>query len=188
MMTIYHDKWEDKAYACGECDWTGKGADCGYGLFHRKRFLELLCPSCRAFVDLIIFPESHACGKNSDKLTDEQKRELQEQGEQMRLYREKCLQSQDQLPEIADSEFSLVWDQEKGDTQIRKGDSVIWSEPVAYEGFERFELIALILKEKYGTRLRDLEPTDRSMLFLYGDLASSIDYVEKLRKNLFGIQ
>lgn len=187
-MTIYHEKWEDAQYVCGECDWTGKGADCSYGLFHRKRFLELYCPACREFMDLIIFPESQSCGKSNENLSDEQKRELREQEEQMNLYREKCLHSPDQLPDIADAEFSLLWDQEKGDTQIRKGGSVIWSEPVAYEGFERFELIAMILKEKFGERVKDLEPTDRSMLFLYGDLATSIDYVKNIRRNLFGVQ
>jgi hypothetical protein len=151
-------------------------------------YLELYCPGCGSFLDLIIFPDSAGRGENSEALAEEQKRVPQEQEEQMRRYRAQCLQTPDRLPELEDEDFVLLWDQVEGDTRIRKGDSVIWSEPVVYEGFDRYERIALILKEKYGSRVRDLQPTDRSMLFLYGDLASSLDFVKKVRKELFGVE
>ena len=186
-MTIYYEGWKEKEYSCEECDWKGNGANSKSGRFHRQMFLELYCPSCSAFLDLIVFPESGHCGKDEEKLTDEQRKALREQEEQMRLYREKCLQSPDQLPEIDDPDFTLVWDQVEGETRIMKDDFVIWSEPLAYEGFDRYERIALILKDKYGSRVRDLAPVDRSLLFLYGDYAPSMDYVKKVRKELFGI-
>ncbi|HKZ17046.1 MAG TPA: hypothetical protein VJ161_06220 [Geobacteraceae bacterium] len=186
-MTIYYEGWKEKEYSCEECDWKGNGANSKSGRFHRQMFLELYCPSCSAFLDLIVFPESGHCGRGEEKLTDEQRKALREQEEQMKLYREKCLQSPDQLPEIDDPDFTLVWDQVEGDTRIMKDDSVIWSEPLAYEGFDRYERIALILKDKYGSRVRDLAPVDRSLLFLYGDYAPSMDYVKKVRKELFGI-
>jgi hypothetical protein len=186
-MTIYYEGWKEKEYSCEECDWKGSGGTSNYGLFKRKMFVELYCPSCSAFLDLIILPESDHCGKGTETLTDEQKKALEEQKDQMRLYREKCLQSPDQLPEIADADFTLVWDQVEGDTRIMKDDMIIWSEPLAYEGFDRYERIALILKDKYGSRVRDLTPADRSLLFLHGDYAPSIDYVRKVRKELFGI-
>lgn len=187
-MTIYFEEWPEKEYSCGDCDWKGNGGECGRGLFYRKMYLELYCPECNSFLDLIIFPESAGCDTKSENLAEEQKQALLEQEEQMRQYRERCLQSPGQLPELEDGDFVLLWDQVEGDTQLRKGDTVIWSEPVAYEGFDRFEQIALILKEKYGSRVRDLQPTDRSMLFLYGDFASSLDYVKKVRKELFGVE
>ncbi len=187
-MTIYYEGWKEKGYACGECDWKGSGADCSYGRLHRQMFLDLNCPSCMAFLDLIIFQDPATIEKDVTKLTDEQKKALQEQQEQMRLHRESTLQAADQLPEIEDADFTLVWDQVEGETQIKKGDTVIWSEPLAYEGFDRYERVALILKEKYGSRVTDLAPTDRSLLFLHGDYAPSIDYIKKVRKELFGIQ
>jgi hypothetical protein len=119
-------------------------------------------------------------------LTEEQQREREEAEEQERLYRAQCLQAADQLPELPDGDLNLVWDQEEGQTLIRSGDTVIWSEPLAYEAFDRFERIALILKEKYGVRIKDLSPTNRSMLFLYGDYYPSMEYVTRLRKDIFG--
>lgn len=186
-MTIYYEGWKEKKYTCENCDWNGNGAECERGMFYRKMFLEIYCPACTSFLDLIVFPFQESCDKDMEKLTEEQRNALREQDEQMRLYLDKCLQTASQLPEIDGDAFNLAWDQVEGETQITKGDTVIWSEPVAYEGFYRFERIALILKEKYGSRVKDLEPTDRSMLFLYGDLASSMDYVKKVRKELFGI-
>jgi hypothetical protein len=187
-MTIYYEGWQEKEYSCGNCDWKGNGGVSNRGLFYRKMYLELYCPGCGSFLDLIIFPDSAGCGEDSKALAEEQKRVLKEQEEQMSRYRAQCLQSPDQLPELEDEDFVLLWDQVEGDTQIRKGDSIIWSEPLAYEGFDRYERIALILKEKYGSRVRDLQPTDRSMLFLYGDFASSLDFVKKVRKELFGAE
>ncbi|HET6420923.1 MAG TPA: hypothetical protein VFG19_12235 [Geobacteraceae bacterium] len=187
-MTIFYEGWQEKEYSCGICDWKGNGGESSRGLFYRKMYLELFCPGCNSFLDLIIFPESAGCDAMSETLAEEQKQALLEQEEQMRQYRERCLKAPDQLPELTDEEFVLLWDQVEGDTQIRNGDLVIWSEPVAYEGFERYERIALILKEKYGARVRDLQPTDRSMLFLHGDFASSLDFVAKVRKELFGVE
>ncbi len=186
-MTLYYEEWKEKQYACEECDWKGTGADCKYGLFHRKTFLEVYCPSCQGFLDLIVFPYKESCHKDLGKLTEEQRKVLLEQDEQMKLYLAKCLQSADQLPDLKDDDFILAWDQVEGETRITKGDMVIWSEPLAYEGFDRFEKIALLLKEKYAARIKDLAPADRSLLFLYGDFASSIDYVKKVRKELFGV-
>ncbi len=187
-MTIFHEGWQENDYSCGKCDWKGNGAECVRGLFYRKMYLELYCPECNSFLDLIIFPESAGYDAKSKALAEEQKQALLEHEVQMRQYRGRCLQYADQLPELADGEIFLLWDQVEGNTQIRKGDTVIWSEPVAYEGFERYERIALILKEKYGSRVKDLQPTERSMLFLYGDFAASLDFVEKVRKELFGIK
>lgn len=187
-MTIYYEGWKEKEYACKDCDWKGTGAESKRGLFHRKMFLELYCPACTSFLDLIVYPFQESSDKDMEKLTEEERNAVREMDEQMRLYLEKCLQSASQLPEMEGDHFILTWDQVEGETRISKGDTVIWSEPVAYEGFDRFERIALILKEKYGSRVKDLEPTDRSMLFLYGDFASSIDYVKKVRKELFGVE
>ncbi len=53
-----------------------------------------------------------------------------------------------------------------------------------YEGFRRFIEIAGILKQKYGDRLRDLVPTPRSEMDLYGDHLGAIKHVEACRKSL----
>lgn len=186
-MTIHYEEWLKKEYTCGECAWHGAAEKTGRGRMHREMFLELCCPECYSFLDLIIFPAEKGCGASREGLSEEQLKALDEAEQQDRLYREQCLRSIEQLPELPEGDMNLVWDQQDGETRILNGDTVIWSEPVAYEGFDRYERIALLLKEKYGDRIRDLSPTDRSKLYLYGDYAPALDYLKKVRKELFGV-
>ncbi|MGA7826399.1 MAG: hypothetical protein WCA04_01980 [Geobacteraceae bacterium] len=186
-MTIYTEEWKTKEYTCSGCSWSGTGGDAARGTLYRGTYLELNCPTCSEFLDVLILPAEKGCAHSREGLTEEQLRAKEEADEQERLYREKCLASADQLPELPDGEITLSWDMEQDQTQIRNGETVIWSEPVVYEGFDRFEQIALILKEKYGCRLKDLVPTDRSKLFLYGDYEPSLAFLIKLRKELFGV-
>jgi hypothetical protein len=186
-MTIYYEEWMKKEYVCEGCSWQGTAEASVRGGLHRGIYLELYCPQCNQLLDVVIFQETHSCGHKKEGLTEEQLKALQEAEQEERQYREQCLRSAGQLPDLPDGDLPLVWDQVEGDTQILNGEAVIWSEPVAYEGFERYERIALLLKEKYGDRVKDLAPTDRSLLFLYGDYAPSLDYVAKVRKELFGV-
>jgi hypothetical protein len=186
-MTIYSEEWMKKEYTCSSCSWSGTGGDSARGLLYRGKFLELTCPTCSASLDVLILPAEKGCAHSQEGLPAEQLKAKADAEEQERQYREKCLSSAAQLPDLPDGEITLGWDMEQDQTLIRNGEAVIWSEPVAYEGFDRFEQIALILKEKYGTRLKDLVPTDRSKLFLYGDYEPSLAFIIKLRKELFGV-
>ncbi len=185
-MTIYFEEWQETECGCSKCDWKGTAGTATRGRMHRGLYLDLYCPECTEFIDLIIFPEEGTCAHRKEELTDEQLEALK-QAEEVELdYERQCLASSDQLPDLPGQDLSLAWDQEQGETLIRCGDIVIWREPVAYEAFERFERIALILREKYGARIKDLAPTDRSLMFLYGDYYPSMFHVAKVRKELFG--
>jgi hypothetical protein len=186
-MTIYSEEWMKKAYTCSDCSWRGTGGESARGIMYRGKFLELTCPTCSASLDVLILPAEKGCAHSREGLTEEQLKAKEEADEQERQYREKCLSSTEQLPTLPDGEITLNWDMEQDQTQIRNGEAVIWSEPAIYEGFDRFEQIALILKDKYGKRLKDLVPTDRSKLFLYGDYEPSLAFIVKLRKELFGV-
>jgi len=186
-MTIYYEEWLKKECACEGCSWRGTAEESVRGRMHRGIYLELYCPKCSQLLDVLIFPETHSCAQKKDGLTPEQLKTQEQAEEEERRYRAQCLASAGQLPELPDGDLALVWDQQEGETRILHGDTVVWSEPVAYEGFERYERIALLLKEKYGERVKDLTPTDRSLLFLYGDYAPSLEYVRKVRKGLFGV-
>lgn len=186
-MTIYYKEWLRKEYACGGCPWNGTAEASVRGGLHRGIYLELYCPQCSGLLDIIILPEEKACAHAKEAMTEEQLKALQAAEEEERTYRKKCLASTEQLPDLPEGDLFLIWDQDEGETVIRHGDTVIWKEPVAYEGFERYERIALLLKEKYGDRVKDLVPTDRSLLFLYGDYAPSLEYMAKLRRELFGV-
>jgi hypothetical protein len=186
-MTIYSEEWMKKEYTCSSCSWSGTGGDSARGLLYREKFIELTCPTCSASLDVLILPEEKGCAHSLEGLSEEQLKAKADAAEQERQYWEKCLTSADQLPILPDGELTLSWDMEQDQTLIRNGEAVIWSEPATYEGFDRFEQIAHILQEKYGTRLKDLAPTDRSKLFLYGDYEPSLAFILKLRKELFGV-
>ena len=186
-MTIYTEEWMKKEYTCGSCSWSGNGGETARGIMYRGTFLELTCPTCSEFLDVLILPAEKGCAHSREGLSEEQLKAKEAEDEQERQYREQCLASAGQLPDLPEGEITLSWDMEQDLTQIRNGETIIWSEPVVYEGFDRFEQVAVILKEKYGSRLKDLVPTDRSKLFLYGDYEPSLAYLKKVRKELFGV-
>ncbi len=65
------------------------------------------------------------------------------------------------------------------------GDTIIFREPVIYEGYERFVEVARILRGRYGAALRDLVPTERSETYLYGDRLSAPQTVAEARRKIF---
>ena len=54
------------------------------------------------------------------------------------------------------------------------------------EGVERFAEVLEILRQRYGARLVELRPTERSGLYLYGDRWSAPERVESLNRSLRG--
>ncbi len=69
-------------------------------------------------------------------------------------------------------------------TPLRYGNRVVWKEPSFYEGYERFVEVGEILIAKYGSRLKDLVPTEQSRLYLYGDASVSIKRVNEFRRRM----
>jgi hypothetical protein len=94
------------------------------------------------------------------------------------------LTSPTQLPELEGEQLILTWDQIEADTIILHGDRVIWRERTGWEVYERFEEIAGILQQKYGSRLVDIAPTSRSLYALYGDSTRANFHVAFVRKSL----
>lgn len=107
-------------------------------------------------------------------------------------YERRKLREPSQLPPIDSPSFTLEWDwgdcpgaEWRGETHIKHGGAVIFAEPAVYEGYERFIEVAEILRARYGTALRDLVPTARSELYLYGDRMSSPGKVADARRRVF---
>lgn len=101
----------------------------------------------------------------------------------------------EQLPEIAATQFTLAWDlevvaqpEEQRCWVIRHGAQVIYREPARYQDYHRFELLARLLRQKYGARIRDLVPAQSSDLdyYLYGDFLGAVSRVQSARKRNFG--
>lgn len=99
------------------------------------------------------------------------------------------------LPEIAAPEFTLIWDLEvtgRGADElrywiIRHGEQVIYRELARSEDYHRFELLARLLRQKYGGRIRDLVPAETADVayYLYGDFLGAVSRVEAARKRNF---
>lgn len=94
------------------------------------------------------------------------------------------LYSPRQLPDIDGQEMVFQWDQEEADSIISYGDRLVWRERTGWEVFERFAEIAEVLQYKYGNRLKDLVPTERSKYALLGDRYSAYFVVERARGSL----
>ncbi|HKT69643.1 MAG TPA: hypothetical protein VJP83_09410 [Terriglobales bacterium] len=99
------------------------------------------------------------------------------------------------LPEIAAAQFTLTWDlevsgsgpEERRHWIIRHAEQVIYREQARSEDYHRFELLARLLRQKYGSRVRDLVPADRPEVayYLYGDFLGAVRRVEGARKRNF---
>ena len=94
------------------------------------------------------------------------------------------LYSPRQLPELEGDALTLTWDQIEADSIISDGDKIVWRERTGWEVFDRFEEITEILRHKYGRRLVDLVPTERSLYALYGDSTRGSFHVASARRSL----
>ncbi len=188
-MPNYFDNWRDSEYDCPGCKWHGLGSELSQGEMYQDSF-ELLCPSCGTEITQVLFPTLQEYRANWDTLSDAQ-RELVERRERLETqFNREGLKDPAQLPNIDSAQFILDWDftEEKSGNQtlIKHGDEVIFSEPAFYEGYKRFIEVAEILRRRYGHALRDLRPTARAELYLYGDRLSASDMVDRARKRIFG--
>lgn len=110
--------------------------------------------------------------------------ELRSDAETRSVAEEIQLYSPRQLPELEGDTLTLTWDQLEAESIISHGDQIIWRERTGWEVFERFEEIAEILRHKYGRRLVDVIPTERSLYALYGDSTRGSFHVASARQSL----
>lgn len=72
------------------------------------------------------------------------------------------------------------------------GEQVLFSEPASWEAIgdpgrdSRFEDICKVLKQKYGDRVRDLDPVWNSEMWLFGDKLSGSFLQFCVVKDVFG--
>jgi hypothetical protein len=151
--------------------------------------MESECPRCSKLVALVQFPTAEEVEQNEPEGSPfkEQVRATQKRWS---AFRAMGLKLAEQLPEIAGEEVLLEWDFEADGldekwTVIRNGEQEVFRELAFWEGWERYMLVAAILKEKYGARLVDLRPTERSLLYLWGDKLSAPAKIAEFRKMNF---
>lgn len=176
--------YEAHHYQCSHCAWQGLGADLRQGELFDELF-ELDCPCCGEKVTFIMYPSIQEALANGDKVSEADRAEM----EDMQRFWDMCasleLKSPEQLQDIDAPAFTMQWDKEDRMTVLRCGDTVIFTEMALWEGWERYQEVALILKQRYGDALLDLVPTPESENYLYGDRLSSPEWLRKFRQQTF---
>ena len=171
---------------CKKCMWQGLGSELRQGELFGELF-ELDCPSCSETVTFVPYPTIDESRANWNLLSERERAQVERIEEHQTKFDAMSLKTTEQLPGIAAPAFSLIWDYVDNMTVLRLGETVIFSEPALYEGYERFEEVALILKERYGTALIDLVPSQASWFYLYGDAISSSSRLQKFRRVTFNL-
>lgn len=188
-MPNYSDGWKDAEFSCKKCGWTGKGAALASGELFRE-LQELDCPKCGGRITILQFPTRDEMRANRDKLSESERESLDRSDQHQAAFEQSCLRSPEQLPDIPEPSFVLMWDfAEGGATKtslIKLGDRVLFSEVAFFEGSWRFVEVAEIIRRRYGGAVLDLMPTRGSGLYLYGDELASIERVRDARIRIFG--
>jgi hypothetical protein len=187
-VSNYYDGWQEKTYVCRHCGWAGPGKALERGDRFAALF-ELDCPRCHGRLLTVSYPTLAESRANWDKVAEADKRAVEIIEARSAEFERRALRRPDQLPDIEGPPFFLIWDQSEeafGDLRILRGSRIIHSEPGFYDYYERYIEIAQIVRQKYGERVLDLEPTERSKLSLYGDRLASIGIVANARRRIFG--
>lgn len=178
------------AVSCRHCGWSGHGRDAELQL-ESLDVIEHLCPGCHAQLGASAPPTVEESRANLEELTPDERAQLETTERKHSAYLNAVLQRPSQLPDLDGDALELTWDladtgrgKEDYDVVIRHGDVEVWREPTYFESYRRFGEIAALLSARYGPRLKDLAPTPRSELFLYGDRIRSVWDIQELRARL----
>lgn len=90
------------------------------------------------------------------------------------------------LPEIAADHIVLIWDQDLANHEIviRFGERELHRESAGWEYYDYFMESCKAMRRKYGNRLYDVVPTERTYQSLWGDKLSAPEMIEEFRKRL----
>lgn len=170
----YYDFKDEDRLICPRCGWAGPVKDGDTELF--EELLQVSCPRCDKHLLLASYPtqdETEQMASRGNRKALENLPSLRRRQEFQKRVEEASLRSPEQLPDLADETLEFVWDQEPGEpddfTVVRLENRTIWKEPTFWEGWERFNEVKAMLKEKYGTRFHSLKPTSASETYLYAD-------------------
>jgi hypothetical protein len=188
----YFDDYQTPILECPRCHWKGTFSEGSVETY--DDLMDCACPKCDVFQALILaevlYPTLEELRANADRPGIREWVQKIDNG--FDEFEAQKLREPEQLPEIIDDNFTLVWDfvvdktYETARTILKHGDVVIFSEPARYEEYKRFGEVSEILKTKYGERIKDLVPTERSARNLYGHPRKGEAFVEWVRVQAFG--
>jgi hypothetical protein len=187
----YFDDYKSAILECPTCHWKGTFEQ-GFVEYYAQ-LMDTTCPRCdilkAPILAIVSYPSLEEARANSDRPGIREW--VQQIDSRLDLFEAQKLRTVEQLPEISEDSFTLIWDfecEEHGNnarTLIKHQGVTIFSEPGRWECCERYEEVAEILRAKYGGRIKDLLPTLKSEYCLCGDDGKSYDFVDQVRLRLF---
>jgi GTP pyrophosphokinase len=174
-----HYEEVEKVRKCPRCGWQGLPEEASQE--HFRDLFEFYCPRCGEKLGLIAYPtreeirEAAARGDESARV-DLMAVEIQEARE--RRFEIEKLKGPEDLPDLPGDRLHFLWDlgeNERGEEMVvlRLGRRILWIELAFWEGYERFNEVREILKQKYGRRFCALAPARGSEDDLFGDCLSA---------------
>lgn len=180
---------EDDPLTCPKCGWVGLP---GKYIKQYDDLFDVCCPKCREMLLIVMFPtimETREAAAAGNKRAAAELPAMEARVASMRSRYDTVLRSPERLPTLpGDGDLIIEWDMEKAEdefwTVLRVDGQEIWREAAFWEGIGRFETVVSLLREKYGRRLVEVRPTDRSKLYLLGDDLRAPSKVEKINAAL----
>lgn len=183
----FYDDWKSALLTCPDCDWQGTFKNGKMDVF--AEVMDISCPKCHEILAIVAYPTLEELCSNWDKLTPSEQKEMELRETIQQQFKTEDLIEPIDLPDLVGDDIRLFWDSEGDDIVIRTGDygfgsQTIWHEREFFECYERYEEIARILKQAYGSRLTSLQPTPKTKLFLYGDSYSAEVRIAQFREKM----
>ncbi len=182
--------WKEMLFTCRHCGRETIGSQLVVGDFNEGGF-NLDCTGCHRLVACVSHPHINEVLDHSGELPPDVLAEAREFAKGYAKFQKSKLLRPSQLPEIELDHIVLIWDarylpEDHNEIEIiiRCGEREIYRGPGFWECYDYFISACKVLRKKYGDRLYDVIPTERTYFYLWGDRLSAPCYVNEMRKRL----
>lgn len=175
----YYSDWQHETFTCSQCGWTGNVSYKDLEAGDVAAIIE--CPSCYRSLGVVLYPNIEETREAAAKGNEEAIKTLpsfdsriERNWELLDRFEREKLRSTGQLPDVDGEALEFERDFRKGTDgefyqviRVRKVE--VWRELAFFNNVRRFEEIKGLLRAKYGTRFKNLTPTNASIDWLSGD-------------------
>jgi hypothetical protein len=184
----YWDYDADAEIACPSCGWRGRGRD---NQESYEQLFDVRCPRCDRMLLIVSYTtieEKRAAAAAGNQRAVADLPSVDRIEARWQRAQSTQLTNPAQLPDLPGSVVRIAWDFDERDgehwTGRRHDGEEIWRELAYWEGDGRYAEVFAILRERYGTRLAEVQPTASSELYLYGDRLGAPSRIQRLNASL----
>jgi len=179
-------------FRCENCGLESLGKDLDPGDLHQSFFTKE-CPDCAHNVVSIALPHVTEMLETLDDPPPTTREDVFAFAGQSTQWQKEKLYRIEQLPAIDLDHIVLIWDaddegQERSEPNaqiiIRCGEREIYRGSASWGYYAYFIDACKVLRRKYGNRLHDVIPTERTLSVLWGDEIRAPEIVEGIRERI----